>query len=53
VEQVQRVGADLLGAELGWRAVKVPREAGAVVDLDLLGAGAVVAELEVVEQALA
>jgi hypothetical protein len=52
-EQVELIGANLLGAELSRGAAEVAGEVDEVAQVGLLGAGAVVAEAEVIEEALA
>jgi hypothetical protein len=52
LEQVELVGADFLGAELVGGAAEVAAEAEDVVEVGLQGAGAVVTQAEIVEEAL-
>jgi hypothetical protein len=53
LEQVELVGADVVGAELVGGPAEVAGEAGHVLDVAGDGLGGVVAELEVLQQALA
>ena len=51
LDEVEQVGADVLGAEVLGRGVEVPREGGDAIDVDLDGARREVTEAHVLDHA--